>query len=411
MDYSQFDFMNKPQNKQELNKELIVKLMKPPKKDKNKFKNHFNVYGSGFQYQADLLFLPDDQGYKYLLICCDVGNRKTDAVPLKTKSTKEVLKGFKKIFSNKILPFPKRSITFDDGSEFRNEVTSYFLSNGCIIKRTKPDRHTQLAIVNSRCKIIGKIIYMRMNTNELKTGQRDQKWTDLIPKIIKVMNEKLNLSEEQLKDKKEKLFNSTPKFNEEQKIYNIGEKVRISYDVPTDIITHKKLHGKFRSSDLRYDPEIKTIEDVLYFPNSQPLYKISGIKNATFTFNQIQPVKDEDKPLKENKATKYEVEKIVGKKKENNKIYYNIKWKGYLKTTWEPRKELITDIKEMIKDYERKPNKTEGTLNKITHGNTTDIKELFERLAQKRKVKKPIEKKTYDLRPVFNKFYNLRSNK
>ena len=31
--------------------------------------------------QADLLYLPDDKGYKYALVCVDVGSGYTDAEP------------------------------------------------------------------------------------------------------------------------------------------------------------------------------------------------------------------------------------------------------------------------------------------------------------------------------------------
>ena len=44
----------------------------------------------GYIYQADLLFLPNDEGYKYALVVVDIGSGLCDAEPLKSKKTTEV---------------------------------------------------------------------------------------------------------------------------------------------------------------------------------------------------------------------------------------------------------------------------------------------------------------------------------
>lgn len=43
---------------------------------------------------------------------------------------------------------------------------------------------------------------------------------------------------------------------------------------------------------------------------------------------------------------KFLAEKIKGR------WYYEIKWKGFKETTWEPRSNLIKDIPELILDFE-----------------------------------------------------------
>lgn len=45
-------------------------------------------------HQADVLFLPNDDGYKYLLVVVDVATRLTDAYPMKFKNQQSVIKGF-----------------------------------------------------------------------------------------------------------------------------------------------------------------------------------------------------------------------------------------------------------------------------------------------------------------------------
>jgi len=33
-------------------------------------------------------------------------------------------------------------------------------------------------------------------------------------------------------------------------------------------------------------------------------------------------------------------------------VCYEVKWKGYKRTTWEPRTQLIKDIPDLIKEFE-----------------------------------------------------------
>ena len=47
--------------------------------------------------QADLLYLPDDKGYKYALVCVDVGSGYIDAEQLKERDATTVLNAYKKI--------------------------------------------------------------------------------------------------------------------------------------------------------------------------------------------------------------------------------------------------------------------------------------------------------------------------
>ena len=52
----------------------------------------------------------------------------------------------------------------------------------------------------------------------------------------------------------------------------------------------------------------------------------------------------------------YILDKIVGKRKKNNRIEYLIKWKGFddSDNTYESRKELLEDgLKQLIDDYEK----------------------------------------------------------
>ena len=62
----------------------------------------------GATAQADTLFLPNDNGFKYCLVVVDIASRKMDCEPMKTKSAEETKKAFQKILKRKILKEPHR---------------------------------------------------------------------------------------------------------------------------------------------------------------------------------------------------------------------------------------------------------------------------------------------------------------
>ena len=75
--------------------------------------------------QADLLFLPKDEGYRYALVVVDVATRAMDAEPLKEKKTEAVLQAFRKIYARKYLKWPTKFLQVDSGSEFKSVVANF----------------------------------------------------------------------------------------------------------------------------------------------------------------------------------------------------------------------------------------------------------------------------------------------
>src|ERR1700733_12883281 len=98
-DYEEL-FGFKTQKKKDRKTENVTdKLLEVPKKDNKTNMPHFERIGPNIAQQADLLFLPDDNGYKYALVVADIGgHRLCDAEPLKNKDQQSVLKAFKAIY-------------------------------------------------------------------------------------------------------------------------------------------------------------------------------------------------------------------------------------------------------------------------------------------------------------------------
>lgn len=344
---------------QKPNNELF-NLYKPPIPDEGDNQPHIPVYTPGFVQQADLLFLPTDNGYKYMLVVVD-GSRKLDAEPLKSKSSAAVMQAFKNIYERGLLKFPQ-TLQVDPGTEFKADVKQYFNSNGANIRYGKPGRHRQQALAERANQTIGRVIHLRQSGQELLTGQPSTEWVDDLPKIIKAMNEiskktgvKMTLEEPVCEGDSCILLKE-------------GTKVRVILDEPQSV-TGEKLHGKFRSSDIRWNPIVQTIMEVIVKPDSPPLYLVNKVVNrvptdktdygVAYTKNQLQVVdKNElapDNTLIRATSPTYIVESILDKKKIRGAIHYLVKWKGFpvSDATWEKRITLIQDIPTIIADYER----------------------------------------------------------
>eukprot|EP00732_Lithocolla_globosa_P001549 Lithocolla_globosa_v1_NODE_791_length_3276_cov_48.918348.p2 type:complete len:235 gc:universal NODE_791_length_3276_cov_48.918348:2379-3083(+) len=174
---------------------LIDNLYIKVKKDKGVNKPTFQRYDPGYIYQADLLFLPNDDNYKYTLTVTDVGTRKVDASPLKSKQSKDVIKGFEKIFKRKKLAGKPKIMMVDSGSEFKGDTGKWLKDQGIVIRTGKPYRHRQQAIVEKKNQDIGTALFKRMTAEELLTGETARGWVDDLPEVVDNINTKITKEE------------------------------------------------------------------------------------------------------------------------------------------------------------------------------------------------------------------------
>lgn len=95
-----------------------------------------------------------------------------------------------------------------------------------------------------------------------------------------------------------------------------------------------------------------------------PLYLLDNDESVGYTKNQLQVVQANEakptskaiQPVKSTKGPKsYKVDKIVGRKKEHNRIYYLVKWLGYSDkdNTWELGSKLKKDVPILVQEFEK----------------------------------------------------------
>jgi hypothetical protein len=353
--YSDFELSKVPKKYLD-NQELYNLFKKPPKEKKNDMPRYYN-FEENNTHQADLLYLPEDKGFKYCLVVVDVATGKTDAEPLKNRSASDVLAAIKRIYNNyrrKILKTPELLIV-DSGSEFQGPFLEYFKYNKVRVKKALRGRHRQLALVERKNQIIGKVLFMRMFAQELLTGEVSKQWVDDLPKIIKKINEKYShdvYTDDELFEK----FN--PWQDLKQDIIPLGTNVRIALDEPQDI-GDKVLHGKFRDTDHRYTTDIYKVVDYIFDPHQPILYKVNKPlkknERVAYTRKQLQIVSpdEQDPHIKVIRGTpkQYAVKKLLGKRMFKKRLQYLVWWRGYKKdaSTWEDSKNIS---KELIEKYE-----------------------------------------------------------
>ena len=341
-------FIPNSEDRQFYKDEVIYKLFKRPPKEM--VIPHFYQPPSYQSYQADLLYLPEDEGNKYALVVTDVGSRLTDVEPLKEKSSKAVKVAFEKIFKRKILPIPESMITLDQGTEFKGEVKKYFEDNNITVRYAQPGRSRQLGMVENKNGIIGKALLMRQAAEEILNKETSKGWIKNLPKVLQSMNKKLKRTYDPEKD-----INLPHRgIGDELNLLTEGTKVRVLLDKPIDLVDSKRLHGKFRAADIRYNPEPTEITFVELLPGQPPLYCVKNPTGVMFTKEQLQVASDNENLPPDTVKDKFIVEKIIGKKKIKNRINYLVKWKGYDKKHNEylPRTQLLKEIPDLVNKYE-----------------------------------------------------------
>ena len=189
-------FLTKAVPKEDLKTSQAYNLYKTPIKDKGNQVPHMYGIEPNSVYQADLCYMPNDDGYKYFLVVVDVATGKTEAEPLKERTANSVKKAFEKIFKRKILKPPKYILQTDQGTEFRGELKTYIQSKGITLRYAKVGRSRQQAFAEARNKTIAKALFMRMSANELETGEEDNDWVEFLPDLIKELNKHVEPTEQ-----------------------------------------------------------------------------------------------------------------------------------------------------------------------------------------------------------------------
>jgi len=319
---------------------------RPIKKIKvfNKVKDNVPLVAD-YNYMADLLFLPTTKkGFKYLLVMVDLANDEFDIEPMKEKSSEEVLASAKRIFSRRFLKKPYSSIRTDDGQEFKGEFAKYMHDNNIYHGIAAPNRHQQVANVESLNRQLGRMFNGYMNKKETDTGKKYREWTDVVDKVREGLNairkKKLPAN---VQTHKYPLVNIKAPENK----YKVGDLVYHRLERAEDALGNKQSTAKFREGDARWSAVPHAIEKVLYYPGKITYrYMLSDLPNVSYQEAELKPATETTKEWK--------VKEIIDKRRNRSRVEYQVWWAGFPKSeaTWESEKSLIEHgVKHKIKEF------------------------------------------------------------
>ncbi|GET63074.1 DDE-type integrase/transposase/recombinase [Rhizophagus irregularis DAOM 181602=DAOM 197198] len=207
-------------------------LYKKPLKEKSSERPRVVVWKPNATHQADLAEMPvDPKGFHYFLVVVEVAGKQVDAEPLKDKTANKVLNGFVKIYRRNRIKPPTHRIETDSGSEFTNDQQSY----------------AERAI-----QAIQEPLLKRMVAQELKTGVISVEWSEDFRDVVNKIDEIWQRNPPDIPT-------GSPKVSKKTELLSEGTHVRVKLDEPISVLGNK-LHGKFRTGDIRWNPNIRVIK-------------------------------------------------------------------------------------------------------------------------------------------------------
>ena len=316
------------------------------------------LYGvPDMNFMADVLWLPTTkQGFKFLLVICDLGTNEFDIEPLKGTTDKnisdaEALQAMKTIYNRKWLKMPQGSIRVDSGNEFKGKFADYCYQNNILLRRAQGGRHKQMSTIDHLCRQLGRLFNGYMNYKEKQTKRVYREWTDVLATVREDLNE--------IRRVKNTITPFDVKLNDvvlTGNKYDVGDYVFRALEKPKDALGRFQPSEKFREGDTRWDLKEREIVQVLPYPK-QFRYILQGVKNASYTDAELKPAQPIVAPPQFNEQGEriYTVKAIIGKKKIRGVTYYKVHWEGESKkqASWEPENNLVEDgLGEELDEYD-----------------------------------------------------------
>ena len=293
-------------------------------------RNKIVVHGIDEQWQVDLAdmnaLIKDNNGYRYILTCIDILSKYAWAVPIKSKTSFNVIKAFEKIFQEGRTPIKLQS---DGGREFNNSTfKDYMDKKGVHYFTTKNE---------TKCSIVERF-NRTLKTKMWKyfTYANTHVYLNVLSKLVKSYNKTVH-SSIKMKPKDVTIYNQhialqnlygnkTQVVSNPKPAFRIGDNVRIS----------KLKHSFMKGYEGNWSYEIFTVVKVIL--RNPPVYIIKDYDgndiDGVFYSKELQKVKKQTNGF-------WQIEKVLKMRKRNGKKEYFVKWLHHPKSmsSW------VTDIK------------------------------------------------------------------
>jgi hypothetical protein len=340
--------------KKVLKNEEHANLYLRPQKEKKSEQPKVLVWKVNAIHQADLCEMPLDKGYNYFLTVIELACQRVDAEPIKNKEAPTILNAFRTIYERgRIIP-PTHRLEVDNGTEFNNRlIRNYFINElGILMRFGQPGRHRQQCYAERAHQEIQEPLIKRMVAQEMLTGQPSIEWVNDFWNTVDMVDEKWRRNPPEIPL-------GLPIISKNDKLLSEGTKVRVKLEEPISVLG-QKLHGKFRTGDIRWNPKIRTIKKLILSPDQPPTYLLDGphgrlgVSRCAYTRKQLQVVPDNENPPPDSvirgKPKVFVPEKILKQRTRRGKLEYLIKWRRYPenRSTWEPADIIRKDAPDLI---------------------------------------------------------------
>ncbi|GBC15437.2 chromobox protein homolog 5-like [Rhizophagus irregularis DAOM 181602=DAOM 197198] len=253
---------------------------------------------------------------------------------LKDKTANRVLNGFVKIYRRNRIKPPTHRLETDSGSEFTNDQQSY----------------AERAI-----QAIQEPLLKRMVAQELKTGVTSVEWSEDFRDVVNKIDEIWQRNPPDIPT-------GSPKVSKKTELLSEGTHVRVKLDEPISVLGNK-LHGKFRTGDIRWNPNIRVIKKMILSPEQPPTYLLDGphgrlgVSRCAYTRKELQIVPENEHPPPDSvirgQPERFVPERILRHRIRKGQDQYLVKWERYPDTeaTWEPADRLEEDVPALIRKF------------------------------------------------------------
>lgn len=299
---------------------VVEELHKPARR--NYPRRHFDVRGFDETWQADLVemqpYSRENKGFRYMLTVIDVFSKFAWAIPVKSKTGKDVTAAMKSILDKKRVP---KNLNTDRGKEFYN---SEFQN---LMKKFNINLYSTYSNLKaSICERFNRTLKSVMYKNFSLQG--NYKWVDILPELISAYNNRkhrtLGAKPKDITSSNANKFMDRFKYKKQpvkKNKFKLGDKVRIS----------KQKHIFEKGYTPNWTTEIFTIDRVA--ATSPVTYHLKDYKDEKlaggFYEQELQKVMYPDI---------YLIEKIV--RRRGDQVF--VKWLGFDNThnSWINKSEI-----------------------------------------------------------------------
>ena len=293
---------------------------------------HYQVSKRDRQWQADLVemipFAKQNSGYKYMLTVIDVFSRYAWAVPLKSKSAGEVVRGLKSIFDSD--GRHPRFLQTDQGKEFENKHVVNFLRDSHDIVQFSVKSAYKAAMVER----LNRTLKARMWRYFTHNGTR--RWIDILPNLMDAYNR----SKHRVLGRAPIEVTPTNEMQVWQHLY--GKKKKPSLRKKT----------KFKVGDTVRLSKVKSVFAKGYLPNwTEEEFRVSHVdRKASPIMYKVKDVYGEEIEGKfyphelqhvANPKRIYMIERILRRRGSGPSREVLVKWLGYPEKSWIKESTLI----------------------------------------------------------------------